>query len=71
MAKRSDVDDGMLDGAGSVALGPVDRAWVRRALEALRAQLVRARTKEMAGSEIYELRTREVNAVSSLLRYFE
>lgn len=40
--------------------------WLRKALEALRVSLMRSRDKEIVGSEIYQLRSREVDAVMAL-----
>lgn len=40
--------------------------WLRKALDALRVSLMRSRDKEIVGSEIYQLRTREVDAVMAL-----
>lgn len=40
--------------------------WLRKALDALRVSLMRSRDKEIVGSEIYQLRSREVDAVMAL-----
>lgn len=45
----------------------LERAWVRRALEVLRGTLIRSRGKELAGSEVYEMRTREIAQLNALL----
>lgn len=45
----------------------VDVLWLRKSLEFQSAGLVRARGKETVGSEIYALRTREIEAVRDLL----
>lgn len=45
----------------------VDVQWLRKSLEFQRAGLVRARSKETVGSEIYVLRSREIEAVNALV----
>jgi len=55
------------DGVVAVELAVLDRQWIRRALETQRNVIVRARAKELAGSEIYELRTREVSQINAVL----
>lgn len=48
----------------------VDRLWIRKALELQRAALVRARAKEMSGSEVWHLRGRELEGLNALLSRF-
>lgn len=50
----------------TLQLEGLERAWMARAIEVLRGVLVRSRAKEMPGSEIYELRTKEINALEEL-----
>lgn len=45
----------------------VDKQWLRRALETQRNVIVRTRNKEVVGSEIYELRTREIGQINAVL----
>lgn len=44
----------------------IDVQWLRKSLEFQRAGLVRSRSKETVGSEIYVLRSREIEAVNAL-----
>lgn len=46
------------------------RAWIKLGLEAKRDQLVRVRNKEVAGSEIWVLRGKEIEALSALILMF-
>lgn len=55
----------------TVQLEGLERAWVARSIEVLRGTLVRSRAKEMVGSEIYELRTKEINALVALAAKLE
>lgn len=54
----------------TVKLEGMDRAWIKAALQVQRAVLVRGRAKEMDGSEIYALRSKEIAAVDALLVKF-
>lgn len=49
----------------------MDRQWIYRALVALRAMLIRSRGKEAAGSEIWTLRGREIDTLSTLMSRFQ
>lgn len=49
------------------SLSLMDRNWVRRALETQRSVIIRSRGKEVPGSEIYELRSRELAQVNAVL----
>lgn len=44
--------------------------WLRKAIETQRLQLFRSRSKEMDGSEIYVLRSRELDALIALHQKF-
>lgn len=48
----------------------MERQWMRKALETQRQALVRSCSKEFQGSEIYELRQKEIRAVDALLARF-
>lgn len=58
------------DVAETVSVSLLDRAWIRKSLELQRNSLVRARTKEMVGSEVYVLRGREIEALGALINRF-
>lgn len=45
----------------------IDVQWLRKSLEFQSAGLVRSRSKETVGSEIYVLRSRELEAVRALI----
>lgn len=45
----------------------VQAQWLKKACETQRHALVRSRGKEMVGSEIYALRTREIDALNELI----
>lgn len=54
--------------AGVLLTEPLDRAWVKKSLESQRAMLVRSRGKEMVGSEVHELRGREIAQLDVLIQ---
>lgn len=72
MAQRNEIPEGkelvdvLKEGEKRYVFGVESRNWLRKAIETQRAALVRSRTKELAGSEIYQLRTREIDALNSL-----
>lgn len=43
------------------------KAWIKKALELQKMALIRARQKEMVGSEIYALRTKEIQMVERFI----
>lgn len=43
------------------------RAWIKKSLELQRAALFRSRGKEIPGSEIYALRTKELQLLDQLI----
>lgn len=45
----------------------VDVQWLRKSLQFQQAGLIRSRGKETVGSEIYVLRSREIEALSNLI----
>lgn len=49
----------------------LERQWVVQALRTQLSVLTRSRNKEMAGSEIYALRSREMNHVGNLITKME
>lgn len=51
-------------------LEPMEVQWVKKSLETLRDKLVRARMKEITGSEISTLRGKEINALTELMIKF-
>lgn len=57
-----------------MATGPViqldnlERQWVKKALETLKATLVRSRLKEMSGSDIHTLRGKEIETINNLIQ---
>lgn len=48
----------------------LERQYLARALDLYKASLVRSRSKEMAGSDIWTLRGKEIEAVGALLSRF-
>lgn len=52
--------------ATTIELLPLERQWIAKAVITLRAQLARARSKELSGSEIYNLRGKEIQMLDSL-----
>lgn len=48
----------------------MDRGWIKKALESQRAMLIRSRTKEMTGSEVWHLRGREIEQLNLLIGKF-
>jgi hypothetical protein len=46
---------------------PMERAWIRNSLIVQRNVLQRALNKEMSGSEIHQLRLREIQSVDSII----
>lgn len=44
--------------------------WLKKSLELQKNALIRSRAKEVVGSEIYALRTREIEALQSLSNRF-
>lgn len=57
----------MADSLLKIEVKPLEKAWLAKALETLRDKLVRNRMKEMAGSEIYALRGKEIDQVNEIL----
>lgn len=51
----------------SIEVTVLQRQWLAKALDTQRKVLVRSRSSEMAGSEIFELRGREIAAVDELI----
>lgn len=51
-------------------LSAYEAQWVKKALEDERLRLIRARGKELAGSEISVLRGREIDQLTLLLQKF-
>lgn len=49
---------------------PLAKLWVQRSLEFQRAALIRSRTKEVPGGEIYVLRSKEINYLTSLIEEY-
>ena len=52
---------------GTVKLSDMERLWVKQSLALQKASLVRSLAKERQGSEIYQLRQREIAEVQSLM----
>lgn len=52
------------------SLTAMERAWVRQALTTQRAALMRSRQKEIAGSEIWSLRGKEIDSLNVLIERF-
>lgn len=50
----------------TLELEGLERAWIARSIEVLKGTLIRSRAKEMPGSEIYELRSREISQLMAL-----
>lgn len=50
-----------------VSVSPLQKQWLRRAVEVLKGTLVRSRAKEMVESEVYQLRTREIAQLDAIL----
>lgn len=48
-------------------LEPLEKAWLRKAVETQRNVLVRSRTKEMVGSDIWNLRGKEIEQLNVLV----
>jgi len=46
------------------------RVWIKKALELQKAALMRTRGKEIPGSEIYALRTKEIQFIDGLIEEF-
>jgi hypothetical protein len=51
-------------------LEPLDKQWIAVSLQAKRQQLVRSMKNEVAMSEIYNLRAREIAAIDVLIGKF-
>lgn len=51
-------------------LSAMERAWIQQSLQLQRASLIRSRGKEIAGGDIWTLRGKEVEALTSLLNRF-
>ena len=49
----------------------LERNWIKKALETQRTSLARARSKEVVGSEIHELRGKELGSIDALIRKME
>lgn len=65
MAERS-----VSDVAKAPELSVVERAYVKRALDVLKGTLIRSRSKEMVGSDIFALRTKEIDTISGIMEKF-
>lgn len=48
-------------------LSVLERQYVKRSLEVLRTTLVRSRAKELAGSDVYTFRGKEIEALTALI----
>lgn len=46
------------------------KIWIRKSLELQKAALMRSRGKEIPGSEIYALRTKEIQFLEKLIEEF-
>lgn len=57
-----------LEGPKVLELTLVERLYVQRAIAGLLASLERSRAKELPGTEIYDLRGRELEAVTAISR---
>lgn len=51
-----------------ITLDLVEKLWVQKSLDLQKTALVRSRNKEMAGSEIYFLRQKEIDVVEALMK---
>ncbi|WNK14296.1 MAG: hypothetical protein [Microvirus sp.] len=51
----------------TLSLDNLQKAWVKKSVETMRAVLVRSRGREVPGSEIDQLRGREVQALDAIL----
>lgn len=49
-----------------IALSPIERGWIKQALLAQARVLTRARTKEIAGGEVWTIRGREIETVNAI-----
>lgn len=58
----------MSQGSGKIVIeDPEDRVRIRAAIHQYRNVVVRMRAKEIVGSEVYELRGRELQRVDSII----
>lgn len=48
----------------------LESLWIKKALENQRQALIRSRTKEVAGSEVYTLRGKEIESLTQLIQKF-
>lgn len=53
-----------------VVLDVLERQWVRKSLENQRQVILRGRNKELAGSEIWQLRGKEMEILTNLVSKF-
>lgn len=53
-----------------VQLSLIDKLWIQRALMQQRDSLQRSRNKEVAGSEIWTLRGKEIESLTQLMQRF-
>jgi len=54
----------------NVSLDVVEKAWIGKALVVLRQTLIRSRSKEIVGTEIYTLRGKEIESLNVLVQKF-
>lgn len=52
-------------------LDVLKRVWVCKSLELQKSALMRSRNKEIPGSEIYGLRTREIQFLEDLIKEYQ
>lgn len=56
--------------AQSAELTAMEKQWIKKALETQRNVLQRSRNNEMAGSEIWTLRGKEIETLTALIGRF-
>lgn len=49
---------------------PLEKQWIKKALKDLMATLQRARLKELDGSEIYQLRGKEIEQLQQIFNKY-
>lgn len=57
-------------GVANVELTSLERQWVMKSIDLQVASLKRSLTKEIAGSDIHRLRSKEINDLQSLVSKF-
>ncbi len=60
----------MAEAKKPVELDSVNRAWVRVCIDNQIKMLMRARTKELVGGEVYVIRTKEIALLTALKELF-